>query len=250
MQGNITYIGTARRPRTKHPNYSGMILQACLLAIITTIVVVPIMMLICDAAASANVKTNNRTKTENMVYNVVQKVEESTDIKYVPNQDTLGQGSYTVEEIGAPDTYDPYISLDVPMDYESNTGFKAYMDYRTITSPSSKQYAMQQEAYTDPETGIRMYDGCYMVALGTFYAQQAGERFHITLTSGIEFDAITGDIKADIHTDEMHQHRNGNIVEFVVDTKTISKTCKVMGDMSYAGFEGQVEKIEKLVEFE
>jgi len=139
-----------------------------------------------------------------------------------------------------------YVSLDVPMDYESNTGFKAYMDYRTITSPSSKQYALQQEAYTDPDTGIRMYDGCYMVALGTFYAQQAGERFHITLTSGVEFDAITGDIKADIHTDTMHQHRNGNIVEFVVDTRCISRTCKVMGDMSWAGFKGQVAKIEKL----
>jgi len=135
------------------------------------------------------------------------------------------------------------ISLNVPTSPESNTGFKAWMDFRTITSRSSKQWELQQDAVTDPQTGIRMYDGRYMVALGTYYAQSAGERFHIVLDSGIEFDAITGDIKSDKHTDELHQHRNGSIVEFIVDKKALPKMAKRMGDVSYAGFEGRVAEI-------
>lgn len=136
-------------------------------------------------------------------------------------------------------------SLDVPMDNEANNGFKSYMDYRTITSPTSKQYAMQQDAWTD-ELGLRRYGDYYMVALGTFYAEGCGETFRITLDSGFTFDAITGDIKDDKHTDEKHQHRNGVIVEFIVDSKEISKTCRVMGDMSYAGFSGHIESIQRL----
>lgn len=139
-----------------------------------------------------------------------------------------------------------YVSLDVPMSEGANTGFKSYMDFRAITNKRSMQYALQQEAETDPATGIRMKDGCYLVALGTFYAQSVGERFRITLSSGVRFDAMTGDIKADAHTDPLHQHRNGNIVEFIVDTRKISRTCRVMGDMSYAGFDGRIASIEKL----
>lgn len=136
-------------------------------------------------------------------------------------------------------------SLEVPSDEKANNGFKSYMDYRAITCPSSKQYEMQQEAWTD-ELGLRRYGDYYMVALGTFYAQSCGETFRITLDSGFSFDVITGDIKDDKHTDEKHQHRNGVIVEFVVDSKAISKTCRIMGDMSYAGFSGKIESIQKL----
>lgn len=136
-------------------------------------------------------------------------------------------------------------SLDVPMDEKANNGFKSYMDYRTITSPTSKQYEMQQEAWTD-ELGLRRYGDYYMVALGTFYAQGCGETFRITLDSGFSFDVITGDIKDDKHTDEKHQHRNGVIVEFIVDTKAISKTCRIMGDVSHAGFSGRIESIQRL----
>ena len=116
---------------------------------------------------------------------------------------------------------------------------------RAITCPSSKQYEMQQEAWTD-ELGLRRYGDYYMVALGTFYAQNCGETFRITLDSGFSFDVITGDIKDDKHTDEKHQHRNGVIVEFIVDSKAISKTCRVMGDMSHAGFSGKIESIQRL----
>ena len=135
--------------------------------------------------------------------------------------------------------------LDVPSAYSANTGFKSFMDYRTLTNRQSKQYALQQSAYTD-EQGFRRYNGYYMIALGTYYTNGVGERFRITLEGGQSFLAITGDIKSDAHTDRLHQHRGGNIVEFIVDRRHISSSCQRMGDMSYAGFSGRIASIEKL----
>lgn len=135
--------------------------------------------------------------------------------------------------------------LAVPTSRQANSGFKSFMDYRVLQNRRSGQYILQQDAATD-EQGFRVYDGCYMVALGTYYAKGVGERFRITLDSGVSFLAITGDIKSDAHTDPLHQHRGGNIVEFIVDTKKIPAKCKRMGDMSYAGLQGRIQSIEKI----
>lgn len=139
-------------------------------------------------------------------------------------------------------------SLDVPTDENANKGIKTYMSYKAITSPSSTQYAMQQDAWTD-ENGFRRYGDYYMVALGTFYAKSCGETFLITLDSGISFKVITGDIKADKDTDSLHQHRNGNIVEFIVDSNVIPRMCRVMGDMSYTNnFSGKIAAIDRIAD--
>ncbi len=130
-----------------------------------------------------------------------------------------------------------------------NSAQKTYMSYKAITNQSSKQWKLQQEAITD-EYGFRRYEGCYMVALGTYYTgQECGKKFKITLDTGVSFNVITGDVKSDKHTDELHQHRNGNIVEFIVDTNNIPSKCKTTGDMSYANdnmFQGKISKIELL----
>lgn len=141
-------------------------------------------------------------------------------------------------------------SFNIP---DAARSFKSWMDYRTITAKNSLQYKLQQSAITD-SNGFRRYlsdDGnyYYMIALGTYYTgYQCGKLFRITLDNGESFEAITGDVKADIHTDANNQHRNGNVVEFIVDTRTISDDCSVMGDMSYAGehFKGKIAKIEAI----
>ena len=139
-----------------------------------------------------------------------------------------------------------FISMDVPDSDSSNTGFKSYMDYRAITDKRSDQYQLQQEATTD-ENGFRVYDDCKMIALGTYYVDKIGDKFRITLEDDTVFYAIAGDVKSDLHTDTKHQHKNGNIVEFIVDTQEISKTCKKMGDMSYAGLNGKIKSIIELL---
>lgn len=133
-----------------------------------------------------------------------------------------------------------------------DTSFKAYMDYRTITDNTSKQYALQGQAYTD-ENGLRKIGDSYCVALGTYYAKECGENFLITLDTGVTFNVIVSDIKKDIHTDTNGMYTpmlngNANLIEFIVDTKTLSSRIKTLGDVSELGFEGNIKKIERIVE--
>lgn len=137
--------------------------------------------------------------------------------------------------------------LDVP---DTNSEFKTFMDYRCITSTGSEQYKLQHDgkATTNSE-GFRMYNGEYMVAVGSYYSQKIGTRLRITLDTGKQFYAVVGDHKADIHTDALNQHRNGNVVEFIVDQSAIPSICKKTGNMANApeaGLEGKVVAIEKL----
>lgn len=162
--------------------------------------------------------------------------------------------SYNIDEIR--DNYNQYngiveqveevvgVSMELP---NVNTSFKSYMSYKAITSKGSLQWKYRQLAYTD-ESGFRRINDDYVVALGTYYSQQCGERFRITLSSGKVFTAITGDIKSDRHTDSTNRYipKNGNVVEFLVDVGSISKKSRQMGDMSYSGFEGSIISIEKL----
>jgi hypothetical protein len=139
-----------------------------------------------------------------------------------------------------------YIEYEVPN--QTCGSFKTYMDYRTITNRTSMQWALQQDAYTD-EQGFRRYDGKYMIALGTYYSPSVGKEFRITLDSGVVVDAIVGDVKQDIHTDETNRFIpfNGNIVEFIVDVQAMDALPKKLGDVSVLGLDGSVIKIEEVV---
>lgn len=134
---------------------------------------------------------------------------------------------------------------DVPAE---ENGSKRYMGYQTISSRSTAQWALQQDAWTDAN-GFRRYGELYMVAMGTYYTPHCGETFRITLTSGHYFDVIVADIKSDAHTNETHQHRNGNVIEFIVDPELIAIEAAQMGDMSYAldTMRGSILSIERIV---
>jgi len=129
-----------------------------------------------------------------------------------------------------------------------DSDFKSYMDYRCITNTTSDQYKLQKECETN-EYGIREHDGYYVIALGTYYSTTIGERFKITLDTGEELLCEVGDIKADSDTDKTNRYVpiNGNIVEFIVDTKELPKKVRQMGTISAIDiFEGSIESIEKL----
>lgn len=148
-----------------------------------------------------------------------------------------------------------FVSMSLP-DYD--TSFKAYMDYRCITNTASKQYELQQKAETD-EQGLRKYRDYYLIGLGTYYANSVGEKFRITLENNKVFYAMTGDIKADIHTDKNNMYSpvydsNGtfisaNVVEFIVDTKAMDRKTKLSGSIgTYENFSGNIVKIEKIID--
>lgn len=138
-------------------------------------------------------------------------------------------------------------------DYD--TSFKTYMDYRKITDESSAQYMLQMEAYTD-DMGLRKYEDYYIVAMGTYYSDNVGDTFKITLDNDTSFNVIIGDIKADCHTDSQNMYSpvyddkgnliSANVIEFIVDTNKLDKSVTKLGTVSaYDDFKGNIVKIER-----
>ena len=143
-----------------------------------------------------------------------------------------------------------YIS-DEQLDYTEyiapiTSGFKSYMSYTTITSKSSQQYKLQKIAYTGTY-GIRQYDNRYCVAIGTAFNADVGTYFDLILANGTVIPCIVADIKADRHTDSnnMVTIANGCLTEFIVDSSTLNRKAKRMGDISYCNedWNSRVEKI-------
>ncbi len=131
----------------------------------------------------------------------------------------------------------------------SNTSMKSYMDYRKITSKTSPQYKFQRsgDVYTDGN-GYRRVGDKFIIAVGTYYADKIGTELIIELDSGEEFEAILGDVKANIHTDgKNQQHKvDGSIVEFLVDSKILEPIVKKMGNCSFSefnNFKGNIKSI-------
>lgn len=117
-----------------------------------------------------------------------------------------------------------YTSLDVP----ENNHFKSYMDYRMITDETSQQYKLQSEkAYTDEKTGIRMVDGRYCIAVGSYYYQHMtiGTYVDVILENGLILPCVYAEAKSDADTDEEthRQHTiDKSVIEFVVDTDIVT----------------------------
>lgn len=126
-----------------------------------------------------------------------------------------------------------------------NNSFKSYMSYKAITNKSSLQYKLQQKAYTG-EYGIRMVEGRYCIALGSYYSENIGTKIDLIMANGSILPCILGDQKADQHTDAQNiRARDGSVVEFIIDKKSLHKTARQMGDISYADakFSGEILEI-------
>lgn len=117
---------------------------------------------------------------------------------------------------------EPVISYTDVMACSTTSTFKSYMDYRMITDSSSRQYALQQEAYTGSD-GLRYVDDRVMVAMAD---QTVGTILDITLSDGDVIRAIVGDVKANTHC----AHPDGSILEFIVDTDLMDSHVKIMGN--------------------
>lgn len=139
-----------------------------------------------------------------------------------------------------------YADYDTPPD----NSFKSYMDYRTITDTTSKQYELQKQADTD-KYGMRMIDDKYCVAVGSYYTTSVGQVIDIIMQNGSIIHCIVADLKQDIHTDATNrQNPNGSIVEFLVDTDVLHRRIQRVGDISYIDtvwnvnlFSGEIDTI-------
>lgn len=135
-----------------------------------------------------------------------------------------------------------YISYSVPF----TSDFKSYMPYTAIISKSSPQYKLQQIAYTG-NYGIRMFDNRYCVAIGTGFNADVGTYFDLILANGTVIPCIVADIKSNKHTDSSHMVTvaSGCLTEFVVDSSSLNRMAKRMGDISYCcdSWNSRVEKV-------
>lgn len=112
---------------------------------------------------------------------------------------------------------------------------KTYMPYTAITSKNSKQYKLQQIAYTGTH-GIRQVNDRYCIALGSAYTTKIGQYVDLILENNEVISCILADCKADKDTnnDNTITIHDGSLVEFVVDSGRLSKTVKYTGDVSTA----------------
>jgi hypothetical protein len=123
-----------------------------------------------------------------------------------------------------------YIEYSMP----SNSGFKSYMPYTSITSPSSNQYKLQKYCAYTGNYGIRMVNGRYCVAIGTAFNTSVGTYFDLVLENGTEIPCIVGDIKAETDTESNNivTAHNGCVSEFIVDLNALNSSAKRDGDIS------------------
>ena len=125
-----------------------------------------------------------------------------------------------------------YIEYTAPSGHHQ----KSYMDWKFITSPSSKQYKLKQTSYIG-DYGIIMNQGRYCVALGSGYIKTGvGTKFDLILVNGTVIPCIAGDMKADAHTDSSNRitSHDGSIAEFIVNTNSLTSSARRMGDVSYS----------------
>ena len=111
----------------------------------------------------------------------------------------------------------------VPNDVEGCKSWNfTYMAYTKVTTVASNQYQFLYNddlCYTDPLTGIRMSQGRYCIAVGSFYTTKIGQKIDLVLSNGTILKCILGDCKSDEHTDPTHRFHaiDGSVAEFVVD---------------------------------
>lgn len=148
-----------------------------------------------------------------------------------------------------------YTSLGVP---NINSSFKTWMNYKAVTNKKSPQYKfIHTYGWVDSEGFMRcsgerdlgVEQDYYLIALGSYYGTAIGTKYRITLDNGKIFYGALADCKANKHTNSTNQYvpRNGNVVEFLVDTSKLNKKVRQMGSANvYMPLNGIVTKIERM----
>lgn len=154
------------------------------------------------------------------------------DVKgYIPSANILSEDTgYTSYEQYVLDKVVGYTEYDVPC----TSGFKSYMDYRTITATSTRQYQLQNRYAETGDYGIRMVNGRYCIALGSYFTDDVGQYVDLILENGTVIPCVLADQKADAHTDSNNivTVHSGCMSEFVVDSNSLNNCAKKYGNIS------------------
>ena len=112
-----------------------------------------------------------------------------------------------------PETYE--VIKEYPITDGNTT--KTVLPYKAF-GKNTNQAKLQSLCQTN-EVGLRVYDGRFTIAVGTYFNTSIGQYFDLVLENGTVIPCIMGDLKADIHTDSrgLFTEASGCMTEFIVD---------------------------------
>lgn len=121
-----------------------------------------------------------------------------------------------IEATEQPETYE--VIREYPITDGNTT--KTVLPYKAF-GKNTNQAKLQSLCQTN-EVGLRVYDGRFTIAVGTYFNTAIGQYFDLVLENGTVIPCIMGDLKADIHTDSrgLFTEASGCMTEFIVD-----RTC-------------------------
>ena len=139
----------------------------------------------------------------------------------------------------------------------NSSSVKTYMDYRMITSKSSKQYRYIKEHMQVNEKGLLVdKDGYIGIALGNYWGV-IGDKFIFTLDSGVVLSVVKIEVKADQHMiNKCYQKWDKSVIEIVGHAGKMadyygraSNNYVLSGNFNnHDDFKGRIVKVEKVVE--
>lgn len=165
------------------------------------------------------------------------------------------KSEFETEEIVGTSIGDQQQKIEIPQGCELpniSTNIKLFTDYRYYDLWYTPHYRLQQEAWTD-ELGFRRFNEDYIVALGSYYSTNIGDRFEVTLDTGTVFTVILGDGKWDADCDPLCMYTpcidydgclSGNLLEFIVDDQVLDKEVYEYGSLDMLQqFKGSIIKM-------
>lgn len=128
------------------------------------------------------------------------------------------------------------------------------MSVYAITDTTSAQYQLinSGEIQICDDGLLRDEYGYVGVAIGSYYADNIGDRFIITFEDGSQVKIIVVDMKADKDTINGANHiTDGSMIEFVIDVELANESYPdaiIMGDFNWTEeYSGNISKIEKVI---
>ena len=171
-----------------------------------------------------------------------------------PEQTGSSEAEVETLEVEEPsDTSDKIERVWYAPDWYESTRM-SYMDYRTITCEGTDQWDLQHDGWTttDPNTGIRMRGGRYMIALGQTFGL-TGTKVNVYLKNGVYIPCILGDSKEWCDTIDGAGviGADTGTVEFIVEEEYLPDDVIELGsnELQYNGYwQSPVDYIEVLAD--
>lgn len=164
-----------------------------------------------DVVKSANGESEEAVAESDSV-SVSSVAESSVTEESDPNSENQENGT-EIEATEQPETYE--VIREYPITDGNTT--KTVLPYKAF-GKNTNQAKLQSLCQTN-EVGLRVYDGRFTIAVGTYFNTAIGQYFDLVLENGTVIPCIMGDLKADIHTDSrgLFTEASGCMTEFIVD---------------------------------